>query len=232
MSELTARRRAIHRVRRLAWGRPQMGWRRSPVSRYYGYDRGTPIDRLYIDSFMDAHRADVHGAVLDIGDDAYTRRFGDGRVTRSDVLAPEAGAGYPGATVIGNLETGEGLPERSYDCFLLLETLSVIFDLRRAVAASHSLLKPGGVVLATSVGISPKEPDWTDYWRLTPASMGRLFSERFGAENVSVEAFGNVLSASAFLYGLAQEEMRRSDLEHRDAAFDVTVAVRAQRALD
>lgn len=222
-----ARRAATRRARRLVWGRPQMGWRRSPVSRHYGYDRGSPIDRFYIDGFVDRHRADVAGVVLEVGEDLYTLRFGDGQVVRSDVLHPVAG--HPGATVHGNLETGEGLPEATYDCFLLLETLSCIFDLPRAVQASHDTLTPGGVVLATAVGISARERDWTDYWRLTSASMRRLFAERFGAENVEVAAYGNVLSGSAFLYGLAQEELRRADLEHRDVGYEVTVAVRARR---
>src|ERR1041385_110870 len=59
--------------------------RLEPVSREFGFDRGLPIDRFYIDNFLSAHRADIRGHVLELGDDRYTREFGTG-VTRSDVL--------------------------------------------------------------------------------------------------------------------------------------------------
>ncbi len=224
---LALRRRGLRGLRRLAWGRPQMGWRLTPVSRFYGFDRGTPVDRFYIDGFLRAHAHDIRGVVLDVADDTHARRFGGDRITRTDVLHPQSG--QPGTTVRGDLETGEGLPVDTYDCFLLIETLQFVFDLPRAIEVAHDLLKPGGVVLATSSGVRPIDTDWKDYWRLTSASMERLFAGRFGIGNVRVHAFGNVLSATAFLYGLAQEELTRRDLERRDPAFEVTIAVRARR---
>lgn len=207
-------------------GRPQMLWRRSPVSSSYGYDRGTPIDRYYLDHWLRGHGSDIRGAVLDIGDDDHARRYG-ADLSSVDVLnpAPE----IPGTTVVGNLETGAGMPERSYDCFLLLQTLLLVYDLRRAAQAAFDTVRPGGVVLATVSGIQRLETGWTDYWRLTGASMQRLFAEPFGPENVSVATYGNVMSASAFLYGLAAEELRRPELDAADERYQVLVAVRARR---
>ncbi len=68
-----------------------------------------------------------------------------------------------------------------------------------------------------------------DYWRFTPAGCGRLFGEVFGADNVTVQGFGNVLTASGFLMGLAAEDLRQDELERHDEAFPVLVGVRAQR---
>jgi hypothetical protein len=39
-----------------------------------------------------------------------------------------------------------------------------------------------------------------------------------------------VLTAVAFLQGLAVEDLRASELAHHDPAYEVTVAVRARRA--
>src|SRR5690242_583275 len=57
-----------------------------PISEVSGYDRGLPIDRYYIERFLNQNADLISGAVLEIGDDAYTRRFGGSRVTRSDVM--------------------------------------------------------------------------------------------------------------------------------------------------
>jgi SAM-dependent methyltransferase len=215
------------RARRTLAGRDRVGRRLEPLGRHYGYERGTPVDRVYIDGFLDGHRDLIRGRVLDVGDDAHVRRFGT-RVEQVDVLHPPPGA--PGATVVGDLETGEGVPRDAFDCILLLETLPCIFDLRRAVQAVHDALRPGGTVLATANGLARSTPDWPDFWRLTSASMERLFAERFGPEAVEVSAYGNVLTASAYLYGVAAEELERRELAFRDPAYEVSICLRARRA--
>ncbi len=84
--------------------------RTEPVSRKFGFDRGGPIDRWYIERFLSEHADDVRGRVLEVGDATYTRRFGGDRVTHSDVLHAEPG--NPHATVVGDLQTGDGLLDR------------------------------------------------------------------------------------------------------------------------
>jgi len=118
-----------------------------PVSRHFGADRGAgkPVDRWWIERFLAQHRADVHGRVLEIAESTYTQWYGDGDVTRSDVLF--AAAGHPDATVIGDLVTGEGMPPAAFDCFLCTQTLHVIDDVGAAVRGIHDTLAPGGVAL-------------------------------------------------------------------------------------
>src|SRR5262245_47647458 len=57
-----------------------------PVTGDWGYSRGQPIDRFYIEQFLSRHRHDIRGHVLEIGDDSYTRRFGETRVTKSTIV--------------------------------------------------------------------------------------------------------------------------------------------------
>ena len=73
---------------------------------------------------------------------------------------------------------------------------------------------------------------WGDYWRFTTASARRIFEEVFGPENVSVESYGNVLAANAFLHGLAQEELRPDELEFRDPDYELLITVRAVKRVD
>jgi hypothetical protein len=202
-----------------------------PVSRTFGFERGKPVDRWYIERFLAEHAADVRGRVLEVAESTYTQWFGGDDVTGSDVLY--AAEGNPDATVVGDLTTGAGLPEAAYDCFICTQTLQVIYDVRAAVAGTRGLLAPGGVLLATLPGISQisREDmrDWGDWWRFTARSAQRLFAEVYGEEHVKVRQHGNVHAAAAFLYGLAAEDLDPSALESTDPDFHLVMTVRAVR---
>jgi len=204
----------------------------TPFSRDWGWDRGTPVDRYYIARFLDRRRGDVRGRVLEVGDRMYTERFGDGEVTRSDVLHLDAS--NPAATVVAdlNVEREPAIPDSSFDCIILTQSLQFVYELRHAVANLHRALKPGGVLLTTVPGICAAQPgsdSWSDEWcwSFTRTSVERLLGEEFGAANLEVEVSGNVLAASAFLYGLADDELEAIELDARDPAYPVIVAARA-----
>ena len=46
--------------------------RTRPLSNDFGYDRGTPVDRYYIERFLAQHRSDVRGRVLEVKEPIYT----------------------------------------------------------------------------------------------------------------------------------------------------------------
>jgi hypothetical protein len=98
--------------------RPRPRWgnlrRTAPFSDNWGWDRGTPIDRVYIERFLREHAEDVRGDVLEIGGRYYTEMLGDRRVARSDVLDidPDNAA----ATIVGDLASEETLPPDWFDC--------------------------------------------------------------------------------------------------------------------
>jgi SAM-dependent methyltransferase len=201
-----------------------------PVSRTFGYDRGTPIDRYYLDRFLAEHKGDIRGRVLEVGDNRYTARFGADRVEQSDVLHVDAA--HPSATFVGDLAQAHTLPEAVFDCIIITQTLHFIFDMRAAVATLHKALKPGGVLLLTTPGISQIEEgeaasSWC--WSLTAVAARRLLEERFPPAEVRVEAQGNVFAAAAFLYGLAAEELDRADLDAFDPSYPVLVTCRAAK---
>jgi SAM-dependent methyltransferase len=232
---LRQRLRALRRRLRVSLPRRQTTFgdldRLTPISRFYGFDRCLPIDRHYIEEFLHRHASDIHGRVLEVGDDSYTRRFGGDRVTRRDVLHVRAG-GSPPPTIVADLAVAEHIPPAIFDCVILTQTLQLVYDLRAAVATLHRIVRPGGVVLATMPGITQiEDPEWnsTWYWSFSVASARRLFEEAFPAAQVAVEAHGNVLAAVAFLHGLAIEDLERERLEHDDPAYPVLITVRAAK---
>jgi SAM-dependent methyltransferase len=213
--------------------------RLSPISRDWGYDRGTPVARYYIEDFLGRHADDVRGRVLELASNDYTKRFGGARVKQSDVLAIETT--NPNATMVGDLTQEATLPEAVFDCIIFTQALHYIYDPRIGIKMLHRALKPGGVLLTTVPGIGPmgdcpgypEKPDrWSWYWIFTVAALRRLMEDQFGRNAVAAEAHGNILTATAFLYGLALEELDSADLEVDDPRFPVTIAARAIKRTD
>lgn len=203
-----------------------------PLRPEFGLGYGTPIDRYYIYDFLQRYRSDIKGRVLELGEPGYTRSLGGERVTHSDVL--HAVPGNPVATIIADLTDAPQLSSDIYDCVILTQTLNVIYDVRAVLATVHRILKPDGVVLITVPGISQISrtdyEQWGDYWRFTSMSARRLVAECFGSDNVAVCVYGNVLAATAFLYGLTCEEMRQEEMDFYDPDYEVTIGVRAVKS--
>lgn len=200
--------------------------RRIPLSRDWGFDRGVPVDRYYIERFLHEHRHDIRGRVLEIKESLYTDRFGTA-VDRRDVM--DIDPGNRTATIRADLAAAGDVPAGLFDCFILTQTLQLVYDVRAAIGHAHRLLRPGGVLLATLPAVSrvARGPAFVDHWRFTPAACERLFGEVFGAGHVAVTSYGNVLSCVAFLTGLAYDELSPEELDARDADFPLLVSVRA-----
>jgi hypothetical protein len=203
----------------------------TPISPVFALDRGFPIERYYIEEFLDRHRTDIAGRAMEFGDTTYLDRFGDDRVTRKDVFSYVQA---PGATIVGDLSGTTPLPQGVFDCIVCTQTLQMIYDIRTAVHRLSGMLRPGGVLLVTTHGISKvgrhlDRDGWGEYWHLTRQAARTLFDDAFDG-TCEVTGYGNVLSAVAALHGLAAEELTAAELAHRDRDFDVIIGVRAVRA--
>jgi SAM-dependent methyltransferase len=203
----------------------------TPISADWGFDRGTPIDRYLIRRFLAANADAIHGRTLEIDADDYTREFGRDQVAQRDVL--HQSEYLPGVTLVGDLVQGNGLPAEAFDCVVVTQTLQLIRDPAAAIRTIHRILKPGGVLLCTFPGISRFTGDeagrWGYHWGFTSLSAKWLFDEHFGVGQAEVGTHGNVLTAAAFLYGIAAEELKPWELERNDPDIQLLVTVRATR---
>jgi SAM-dependent methyltransferase len=207
--------------------------RTTPIDPNWGFERGTPIDRLYVERFIGARAGDIRGRVLEIAAPDYTNRYGSG-VEKVDILM--AKEGNPDATVIGDLADAPHIPSDSFDCAIVTQTLQFVYDVRAAVTTLHRILAPDGVLLATVPGITkispPEDEEYGEWWHYTGRSARRLAEETFGEGNVEVETYGNVLAAAGFLYGLAESDLKPEELDASDRLYEVIVAVRAVKRVD
>lgn len=227
------------RAHRLQWpraGTVDLGELRrvTPISRIFGFDRGTVIDRYYIEKFLGQHRGDIRGRCLELGDAYYITKFGDGKAQQIDVL--HYTAGNPDATIVADLTDAPHIPSDAFDCIIFTQTLQMIFDFQAALDTLHRILKPGGVLLLTTHGISKIArrlgvDDWGEYWHFTAQSMAALGAARFPGAEIAVSTSGNVLAATAFLHGIAAEELSAEELDYVDPDFEVVITVRVQKAV-
>ena len=201
----------------------------TPVSPIFGIDRGQPVDRYYIEQFLESNAADIQGRCLEMGDAFYINKFGSDAVSRIDVL--HVAEGNPDATIVGDLTNADHIPSDTFDCIIFTQSLQMIYDMKAALHTLHRILKPGGILLLTSHGISKigrrlGRDDWGEYWHLTTQSLEALVHETFPGADSQVRSFGNVMSAVAYLHGLATEELAVSELDYLDPDFEVIVTAR------
>jgi SAM-dependent methyltransferase len=238
--------RGLAAWRRRLLGIPQPGFlnfgdlrRVHPIGREFGIDRplpgedrGLPVDRHYIERFLERHVGDIRGRVLEVGDDAYMRRYGGDRVTRRDIL--NITADNPLATIVADLADAPQIGEALFDCIILTQTLHLIYNAPSAVRTLHRILKPDGVLLMTVPGISlvPTQSVWghTWYWAFTELAVRRMLGEAFGGQRMDVQSYGNVLSVVAFLHGLAAQELATRELDAVDTDYPLIIAARAMKA--
>jgi peptidoglycan/xylan/chitin deacetylase (PgdA/CDA1 family)/SAM-dependent methyltransferase len=200
-----------------------------PLSDDWGFSRGSPIDRFFIERFLARHQGDIGGHVLEVGDNTYTKRFGANRVSVSDVV--DVRADNPRASIIADLRAAPNIPSDKFDCIILTQVLDEIEDVEAALATVSRILKPGGVALITVPGISqissnPEEASkWS--WSFYPRTLQQLLAKFFYPKKLIVEGFGNLKTTIGFLAGLAQEDLASDDFLLHDHRYPLIVAARA-----
>lgn len=201
--------------------------RLDPISSKFGYDRGTPVDRYYIETFLDRVKSEIRGNCLEVTDSAYTKRFGEGRVTESAVV--DIDSKNPEATIVADLRDMKSVASDTFDTIIATHTFGVIDDFESAIRECARVLKPGGTLLATvsSLGVAA-DPELA-YWRFTKASARYVFGKYFDQETLDVSTLGNVLSGQAFWVGLAAEELSKDELSFVDERYPIIVCVRAKK---
>ena len=201
-----------------------------PVSRHFGIDRGTPIDRFFIEAFLNAYKETIRGRVLEIGDSTYTEKLGV-NVVSSEVL--HASPDNPAATIVGDLTAPDSLPQGAFDCFVCTQTFNFIYNVKEAFVGAHRLLAPNGIMLATVSGISQisryDADRWGDYWRFTTSSARQVCADVFGEENVQVDYYGNCFAVVNFLRGISCEEIDTSQLYQKDPDYPLIITIIAKK---
>lgn len=199
-----------------------------PISTRYGFDRGKPIDRTYIEKFLEDCADSIYGRCLEIVDNTYTIRYGKDKITTSDILDI-----FPTkkSNIHGDLRNLKEVKDNTYDCLIVTQTLYVVDDFETAIAESYRILKPGGTLLVTLPTISPAWNLKINFWRVTAGSARYVFSKYFSSNNIEIKSFGNKTSALYFWLGMAIEDMSSDELEKNDPNFPLIIGIAAKKVV-
>ena len=205
-----------------------------PVSRVFGFDRGTPIDRHYIETFLDPKRIRLKMnedtlIMLEVSEKKYSKMIAQ-ELKLSDVVYDVLD--YKKGEDLTNKRT---LKKDYYDVFICTQTFNFIYDFRKAIEGAYYMLKRDGMLLATVAGtitpISRYDMNrWGHFWGFTDLSARMVFSEVFGEDNIEVFPYGNALAATAFVQGIAIEDIEDvSLLDEQDEDYQILIGIEARK---
>jgi SAM-dependent methyltransferase len=196
-----------------------------PVSRVFGTDRGTSIDRYWIEGFLQRHASSQQGKAAEVAGTRYLRRYFSNysayRLQLNDDGAPD--------TVVCNLEVDDPSLHETFDLFVATQVFNFVFETRVALRNAALMLKPGGMLLGSVAAITQVSrydaERWGHFYSFTRQSWERLLREAF--RDVRIESYGNVDSACAFLNGYCAEDLSTEILDHHDDEYPVVLCFRA-----
>ncbi len=193
--------------------------RLEPLSEW-GFDRGTAVDRFYIERFLQEHRDLVHGRTLEVKEDLYATSLGAEQVDVLDIDPTN-----PEATIVGDVCDPATLPEGTFDAAIVTQTLQLVPDPVTGLRNVLRALRPGAAALVTVPAMSRLAGDW-DRWRWTARGLQDLVHEAGGTG--AVVAHGNQVVCRAFLLGAAIDDLPPEvrDVEVPDFPLVVTAVVR------
>jgi SAM-dependent methyltransferase len=193
-------------------------------------ERGTPVARWYDREFLGAHRGDIRGRVLEVGDSGLTDRFGAG-VERIDIL--DIRTDNDRATLVGDLADPGWIPENAFDCVIAPRTLQHVKDPIAGLASLWNAVAPGGTLLFNVPAIhegDARRGTPTDSWRLRRPGVVTWLELAKVDGDTEIVGYGNVLACVAALMQVSAEEMDPADLAAREPDYVLEYWVRAHRA--
>ena len=197
-----------------------------PVNDIFGYRRGTPIDRYYIEQAMKDYSSYIKGTVLEVGGSEYTKKFSKTKKNDSFILNYTQMEGDQ--IIVGDLSNKHSVEGYKFNTFICTQTLNFIYDFHTAIDTSYELLNHGGYYLGTVASVSNiskyDNSRWGDYWRFTKKGLTTSL-EKSNFDVIDIKAYGNVLSAKAIFDGCVVEDFEDITLlDHFDPVYPIIVS--------
>jgi SAM-dependent methyltransferase len=209
-------------------GRLRMSAGVHPISPTWGFDRGLPIHRYYLEKFLAENSSDIRGHCMEFQEDSYASRFGGKAVTRLDILNLDGS--LPQTTLQADLTKPNTLPSDQFDCIICTHVLHLIPEVEKAIPELYRILKPNGALLVGGAQIGMCSRRVPEYYRFTAEGLRCLLERAFAPGHVVTRSYGNSLTGAGEIRGLASHEFSEQELNWNDDKFAVEVCARAVKS--
>lgn len=188
-----------------------------PFCTDFGFSRGTPVGRYYIQQFLTSQAHHIEGRILDFGDNRYASLFPNSTSYEIVDIESKSGVDY-----VCDIHTGTAIPNSRFDAVVCCQVLEHLRDPQLALRVIHQKLKPGGILLLSAPFINQVHYVPTDFWRFTPDAIRRLF-ESAQFERIEIDFGGNSLVSTGSLLGMVAEDFTGSELSRKDSTYPYNI---------
>ena len=195
-----------------------------PFSQRFGFDRGAPVDRYYLQQFVRSIRPVVRGRCLEIGGSRWSNWFY--RFDVDEFRSLELEQSRIADDLVGDAADRGVLDPASWDSILAFHVLEHCPNPFAVVSNMRAWLRPNGhaciaVPCAQRVHSYPG-----DYWRFMPDGLRVLFSD---FSEVNVSTYGNPLTVVSNYMGLSHTELAAEDMNAAHPDYPVLACVVARK---
>lgn len=195
--------------------------RTNPICQMFGFLRGQPVDRYYLDKFIEKIRPEIIGNILEIGATPQAKETYQLNPESSyHVLNIEP---FPGVDIVGDVHNLNLIEPESFDTILLFSVLEHCYAPWIVIENIYTWLKPGGKCFAMSPVSAKIHNIPQDYWRIMPDAY-TLMLKNFSQHELHL--CGNTMTVLADIYGISAEELTIEELDahHRDHPVCICIA--------
>jgi hypothetical protein len=208
-------------VRQVDWGdlrRPQ------PMCASFGFQRGTPIDRYYLQKFVAKIRHRIAGKVVEIGGNPQgPRAYGLSHVVEYVNVDLLPG---PGVHLVGDVHDPSLLAQQSVGSIVIFNVLEHCVQPATVVDNMYRWLRPGGRVFCMVPNAQRIHECPADYWRMLPNALRWMF-RAFSRQEV--QQYGTLASLIASYMGISAEELSHHELDDFHPDYPVATCIAAYK---
>ncbi|MEI6429313.1 MAG: methyltransferase domain-containing protein [Pseudanabaena sp. ELA607] len=202
----------LERIGLLSPAHQSLDWgdfkRTNPICQTFGFLRGQPVDRYYLDKFIQKIRPEIVGNILEIGATPQAKETYQLSPDSSyQVLNIEP---FLGVDIVGDAHNVNLIKPESFDTILLFSVLEHCYAPWIVIENIYTWLKPGGKCFAMTPVSAKIHNVPQDYWRIMPDAFTWMLKNFSHHE---LQLCGNTMTVLADLYGISAAELTTEELD-------------------
>ena len=201
----------------------------NPLCNVFGFTRGTPLGRYYLEQFLKVIRPHLRGRVLEIGGDAQSQKR---MLLESDAITEYVTCDqlpYSKPTIVGDVNDPLLFDACSFDVVLAFNVLEHCRQPWNILKNFAQWLKPGGEACVQVPNAQVVHRTSLDCFRILPDGMRAMYEDA-GFTDIVLHPFGNLHTSASSLYGLATEDIALDLLDVLDERYPVITCCICKRA--